>query len=116
MHHIHKHNNIAIFTATRFDYDVAPGLRTAMDPLIVDNFVGRAVFDLVVCNGLNSNRFISVDFDGEKFTENTCGIYNPDPEFLASANQVLVDHPDWITNSVLSQAEQANFLNTTTEA
>lgn len=28
---------------------------------------GDIIFDLLLCNGLNSNRFLSINFDGNKF-------------------------------------------------
>ena len=73
------------------------------------NFKGIVLFDLILCNGIGSDRFIKAYFDGNSFDSNTFEIVSniKDDIKLISSN-FYKDNSDLIDKGVLSK--QQSFL------
>lgn len=105
-------DNTAIVTATESVFNLRACLLSSNQHLHNIKFSGLVVFDLLVCNGLASNRFIAVDFVGGEFDDDSCRVYEPGNEVVAHQLQHFITNPHWIVASVLSSTAQSNFLNT----
>ena len=73
------------------------------------NFKGVVLFDLILCNGVGSDRFIKAYFDGNSFDSNTFEIVSDikDDIKMISSN-FYKDNSDLIDKGVLSK--QHSFL------
>jgi hypothetical protein len=70
-------------------------------------YSGMVLFDLLLCNGMNSNRYIEMTFDGEHFDIFTSKVLkNPSEITEKFINQYLKSKPLLIQNSVLPNAQR----------
>lgn len=111
MQQLTSYDNTTQIVTAMSDFVLGAYLRQADAALQIERFTGLVIFDLLVCNGMSSNRFIAVDFVDGMFDDKSCRVYQPDDEFITHQHQYFLAHPDLITSSVLSSVEQANFLN-----
>jgi hypothetical protein len=71
------------------------------------HFKGKVLFDLLLSNGVSSNRFVEADYDGEKFdyssfkTLNQVGL-----EIKKESSEFYRTHTEFLTNSILPNAHQ----------
>jgi len=71
-------------------------------------FRGKILFDLLCSNGLEDNRFISIDFDGNQFIRNTFHVLDVEelPQIIVkSQNDFFTQNPHVLLGSVLSNSE-----------
>jgi len=78
--------------------------------LIKNKFKGTVIFDLLIFNGNEINRFVSITFDGIKF-DKTCISHSAhiDPRLEMNQNQYFIKNKVLLRNSVLSSSELSNF-------
>lgn len=101
---------VAVVTAYG-DYNPLQNLKSIGDELQVAGFKGVVVFDLLSCNGLSSNRFVKLFYDGSKFDRSTfCVVNNVDKNLLNQQDEFFRAHPQLLISSVLSRTEVDHFL------
>ena len=82
-------------------------LKNIEDELKVKKYSGKVLFDLLLCNGMNSNRFVEIKFDGERFDlSSSITIKNPNSSIKEGTHQYLKDKPALLENSVLPKAQR----------
>lgn len=70
-------------------------------------YCGKILFDLLLCNGMNSNRYIEMEFDGDYFDINSSIIVDSPTENIKRAiYEYFSNRPLLIENSVLSRAQR----------
>lgn len=69
-------------------------------------YKGRIIFDLLLCNGNTSDRFISVYFNGSNFNINKIGIIKPSNVILKRSLRFYNKHLDYVSNSVLTKMQR----------
>lgn len=68
---------------------------------------GRVLFDQLLSHGINSNRFVSMYFDGEKFDIETLKIENNiNHELKGLCKTFYSDMPETLSNGVLTKSQQ----------
>lgn len=73
-------------------------------------YFGEVLFDLLCVNGNTPNRFISMFFNGENFDCKSTKLPVHLSKFIISSqNTFYQKHSSFISNSVLSTAEQRNY-------
>lgn len=98
-----------IFTAYP-EFNPINKLKMIANELIKDRFMGTIIFDLLVFNGNEVNRFVSITFDGLKFDK--CNIsYSShiDPILEIEQNNFFIKNKKLLKNSVLSSKEISLF-------
>lgn len=74
-------------------------------------YFGEVLFDLLCVNGNNSNRFISIVFNGEIFDRSSAKLLaNPDKSLLNLQDSFYKEHQSFISSSVLSSVQRSNYL------
>ena len=71
-------------------------------------FKGKIIFDLLLCNGMRSNRFFSAHFDGEKFN-GISSLKSNDitTEVQSTASEFYMQHFDLVErNQLLSKPQK----------
>lgn len=74
------------------------------------DFKGEIVFDLLLSNGNNSQRFFKAVFDGLKILNTSYKVLNPDHRILRKTNEYFKKNRSLFENSVLSNREIQRFL------
>jgi hypothetical protein len=75
--------------------------------LATKKYSGIVLFDLLLCNGMNSNRYIEMVFDGEHFDIFTSRVLKKPSEMIEEfINQYLKNKPLLLQNSVLPNAQR----------
>lgn len=70
-------------------------------------YCGKILFDLLLCNGMNSNRYIEMEFNGVYFDMTSSTIIKKISESIEKViYQYFKDRPSLVENSVLSNAQQ----------
>ena len=88
-------------------------LENIEDELKAKEYSGRVLFDLLLCNGMNSNRFIEMNFDGNYFDlSSSIIIENPNKFIKEDIHQYLKDKPALLENSVLPEAQRYIIIET----
>ncbi len=73
------------------------------------NFEGTVLFDLLLCNGFATNRFINLDFKKDKFDLKSCKVLSPSKTLIKTRNDYYRQFPKNIKEgNVLS--EPTKFL------
>lgn len=75
-------------------------------------FSGNVLFDLLCSNGLESNRFMSAVFDGDKFSKSTFKVESLDTfpsEVVENQNAYFSNHKWLLENSILSNHQVLKF-------
>lgn len=82
-------------------------LENIEEELSAKGYSGRVLFDLLLCNGMNSNRFIEMNFDGNYFDlSSSIIIENPNKFIKEGIYQYLKDKPLLLENSILPNAQR----------
>jgi hypothetical protein len=69
-----------------------------------DNYIGKVIFDLLLTNGLSSNRFIEAQFDGAKFDKSSFKSIKIIDDFIkAQLIEFYKNNVQYVDKSVLSQ-------------
>lgn len=69
------------------------------------------LFDLLLSNGYEFNRFVSCHFDGKRIDEKSLTIRSiTDSKTLESIDSWYSDKPDYLANSVLNTKQQDRLL------
>ena len=98
-----------IFTAYP-DSNPINKLKTIAHELIKSNFKGTIVFDLLVFNGNEINRFVSIAFDGLKFDKRNIKYHaHIEPVLEMEQNKFFIENNHLLSASVLSSKEISNF-------
>jgi len=85
-------------------------LRLLTSELISLNFDGVVLFDLLAVNGLAPNRFVSLQFSGQKFDRSTFLVNSSVNSCLKSEQDSLLKKDyDFLRDSVLSSSEVAQI-------
>ena len=88
-------------------------LENIEDELKVKEYSGKVLFDLLLCNGMNSNRFVEIKFDGERFDlSSSIIVKNPNNSIKKGTHQYLKDKPALLENSVLPKAQRYIIIET----
>lgn len=75
--------------------------------LFEKNYTGKVLFDLLLCNGMNSSRYMEMYFDGEYFELSTSkNLKKPSNILEKYIYEYLKDKPLLIESSVLPRAQQ----------
>lgn len=94
-----------IFTAYP-EFNPINKLKMIANELIKNKFMGTIVFDLLVFNGNEVNRFVSITFDGLKFDKsNITYSSHIDPILEIEQNNFFIRNKAILMNSVLSSKE-----------
>ena len=81
-------------------------LENIEEELKAKEYSGKVLFDLLLCNGMNSSRFVEIKFDGECFDLSSSTIIkNPNKSIKEGIHQYLKDKPVLLENSVLPKAQ-----------
>jgi len=69
-------------------------------------FNGKVLFDLLLCNGINKNRYVEINFNGERFDTSSLKLI----ESITRSSKEIVseyfkEHPIYIESSVLPKAQ-----------
>ncbi|WP_281513168.1 type II toxin-antitoxin system RnlB family antitoxin [Bacteroides acidifaciens] len=71
---------------------------------------GFILFDLLLSNGDNFNRFVEAYFDGNEIVASTLKVIKlKDQKFLKDINSYYKTHLKFLNNSVLSPSENSNM-------
>jgi len=101
---------IAVVTAT-VEFNPLRQLRQLGKELESLGFEGSVLFDLLSVNGLSTNRFVSVEFDGHIFDRKSFSVESGvDPFLRNEQNSLIKENPGFLKDSVLSPAELNEFL------
>lgn len=85
-----------------------PQLREELKSL---NFEGELIFDLLVCNGTITGRFVGVHFDGVDFQSGSVrGLLKLPLEVKHQANDFYLVNMPYLINGVMSQAAVERFI------
>lgn len=77
------------------------------DNLKVSLYKGRVLFDLLLSNGFSPNRFIEMDFDGDKLVSNSASVIDvKDGNLKTFLYKYYSGVPNYIDNSILSNSEK----------
>ena len=88
-------------------------LENIEDELGAKEYSGKVLFDLLLCNGMNSSRFVEIKFDGERFDlSSSITIKNPNKSIKEGIYQYLKDKPVLLENSVLPKAQRYIIIET----
>ena len=76
------------------------------------NYYGEVVFDLLCVNGNQvSNRFVSINFDGEYFdSQKAKTLTSPDKKLIKLQDYFYQHHQDFLASSTLSAEQRRNFV------
>lgn len=75
--------------------------------LLEKKYSGEVLFDLLLCNGMNSSRYMEMYFDGEYFEISTSKSLNkPSDSIEKYIYEYLKERPILIERSVLPRAQQ----------
>lgn len=70
-------------------------------------FKGKVIFDLLLSNGISSNRFVEAEFDGDKFKYTSFkALNNVDTGIVKESSDFYRKHSALLENSVLPNAHQ----------
>lgn len=70
-------------------------------------YKGKILFDLLLTNGVSSNRFIEAEFDGRKFNYSSFKPLNQvDTEIKKGSSEFYRKHTELLENSILPNAYQ----------
>ncbi len=70
-------------------------------------YSGKILFDLLLCNGMSSNRYVEMEFDGENFDLFTSKVLEtPSKVIKEYIYGYLKDQPSLVQNSVLPNAQR----------
>ena len=98
-----------IFTAYP-DYNPINKLKIIAHELIEKKFKGTIIFDLLVFNGNEINRFVSIAFDGLKFDKRNIKYHaHIEPILEMEQNSFFINNDYLLSASVLSSKEISNF-------
>jgi len=85
-------------------------LKMIAHELIQKKFKGTIVFDLLVFNGNEINRFVSIAFDGLKFDKQNIKYHaHIEPLLEIEQNSFFIENGHLLSASVLSSREISNF-------
>ncbi|MCW7553741.1 type II toxin-antitoxin system RnlB family antitoxin [Endozoicomonas gorgoniicola] len=102
-------SQVAVVTAL-VDYHPMQHLKDLSSKLKSFNYSGSVVFDLLVFNGLASNRFVAIIFNGNNFDRKTFKVLTDiDQDLKQGQDKYFRAHPDLLKASVLSSSELKNF-------
>ena len=88
-------------------------LENIEDELEAKEYSGKVLFDLLLCNGMNSNRFVEIEFNGKCFDLSSfITIKNPNNSIKEGIHQYLKDKPALLENSVLPEAQRYIIIET----
>ncbi|QDH20265.1 type II toxin-antitoxin system RnlB family antitoxin [Saccharibacillus brassicae] len=75
--------------------------------LAKENYHGEVLFDLLLSNGFNPNRFLSMVFDGERLVSQTTKIINEIPKsLLIEIYEFYYEHIEYIEKSSLPDIQK----------
>lgn len=101
---------IAVVTASA-EFHPLRQLSQLANELKAVGFKGHVLFDLLSVNGLSSNRFVSVEFNGNAFDRSSLSVESSiDPSLQEEQNTLIKKNPNFLKDSVLSQFEINEFL------
>jgi hypothetical protein len=72
----------------------------------LESYRGKVLFDLLMCNGLASNRFIVADYDGDKFDVGSFTITQVGTSIKKESLSFYMTDPSLLENSVLPRPHQ----------
>jgi hypothetical protein len=79
--------------------------------LKIEQYSGDVLFDLLCVNGNNSNRFISIFFNGNSFDNKSAkSIETPSNSIIVEQKIFYEEHQSYIFNSVLSSSQQKLYV------
>ncbi|MBL4932259.1 type II toxin-antitoxin system RnlB family antitoxin [Clostridium paridis] len=77
------------------------------DELRKQNYFGTLIIDLLLCNGLSSNRYIEVYFNGDDLDFSTLKVVsNVSTTIRKKSNQFYMSHKDVLNRGILSDAHR----------
>ncbi len=80
-------------------------------------YSGAVLFDLMLCNGLGSNRFVSMPFDGNDFDgRGVTTLPTVDNKVMKRQMEFYRNHPALLSQSVLTRAQQYQIKSGTKRA
>lgn len=85
------------------------GVSIEMEELhvLIGNYKGEVVFDLLITNGLATNRFIQGYFDGERLLGGDFEVIDlPTKEMINISREFYMEHTEIIENSILPNAHK----------
>lgn len=80
------------------------------EELIELKYDGRVLFDLLLCNGFQKNRFISLDFKNNQFNIKSCIVVIPDDKLIIERNDFYRKNSDLLENSHILSESQSFLL------
>lgn len=103
-------NGEAVVITAFADYNPLQQLNKISAELENIRFRGPVVFDLLCTNGESNNRFVKLIFDGLKFDRKSFLVINDiDKKLKEEQDFFFRNHPDLLTESVLSSSELTQF-------
>ena len=88
-------------------------LENIEDELGAKEYSGKVLFDLLLCNGMNSSRFVEIEFNGKCFDLSSSTIIkNPNNSIKEDIHQYFKDKPALLENSVLPEAQRYIIIET----
>ena len=95
-----------VILATSYENPIEE-LENIEDELEAKEYSGKVLFDLLLCNGMNSSRFVEIKFNGECFDlSSSITIKNPNNSIKEDIHQYFKDKPALLENSVLPKAQR----------
>jgi len=106
---IHKKNNVEEYPFVIFSTSYVSPIEGIMDieEELKYLFKGKVLFDLLLSNGMSSNRFVEALFDGERFDYSSFkSLNNVDAELKQESTIFYQNNSELLENSILPNAFQ----------
>lgn len=72
-----------------------------------NQFEGTVLFDLLLSNGVSSNRFVEAEFDGQSFIYNSFRIPSTIDDFIKEISvEFYKKHPEYLKSSILPKTQR----------
>lgn len=105
-----EEKRIAVVTATS-DFNPLNNFKTLGEELAAMKFEGSVVLDLLARNGLASNRFLVIPFDGSKFDRSLLAVLTDlDIDLKKEQDSAIRQNSQFVSSTVLASQEIKEFL------
>lgn len=101
---VKKYNNFDCIVFSVSEYNPTDFLSSIEHDLIENNYIGDVIFDLLLANGNNYNRYLKAKFDGKVFKSDSYTlIEDPKYELKKRSLDFYRDNINFLENSIISK-------------
>lgn len=101
---VENYNDIGCMIFSTSEYNPTDFLSNIEKDLIERKYIGNVIFDLLLSNGNNYNRYIEANFDGTCFNSNSYElIESPKLELKKKSLNFYRENINFLENSILSK-------------